>query len=132
MPVISLIFVWNIDKTRIGSPKKTAPPNAIVAASTEAGIVTVPEEKDHAQLRLITAISDFGDFTFPVFMLKTMFSTQRLSRLSSYSKDTIAPCPLQKKLSSLTCFLLIVPKCFHPKSGSPPQTGQIRGQNYTD
>jgi hypothetical protein len=67
---IPSLFVWNGDGTRVGSPTKTAPPNVIVAANTKQGIVTLPGEKDDAQLTPITAISAFDDAKFSMFISK--------------------------------------------------------------
>jgi hypothetical protein len=59
-------FVWNLDKTRVGCPKRIAQPDVIVAPNIKPGSVTGPEEQDDAQLTLLTAISAFGDSTFLV------------------------------------------------------------------
>jgi hypothetical protein len=70
LKAIPLPFVWNVDKMRVGCPKRIAQTEVIVATNTEPGSVTVPEERDDAQLTLLTAISVFGDspypFSFPI------------------------------------------------------------------
>jgi hypothetical protein len=45
-------------------------PRVIGAANTKPGSVTVPEERDDAQLTLLTVISAFGDSTCPLFISK--------------------------------------------------------------
>jgi hypothetical protein len=42
----------------------------IVASGTKPGSVTIPEIRDDAQLTLLTAISAFGDSTYPHFISK--------------------------------------------------------------
>jgi hypothetical protein len=64
-------FLWNVDETWVGTPKRKASPNVIVAEPTKSGIVTIPEEKDGAQVMLITAISAFGDSPFPMLISET-------------------------------------------------------------
>jgi hypothetical protein len=63
-------FMWNLDETRVRCPKRIAKPEVIVATNTKPGSVTVPEERDDAQLTLLTAISAFGDSTCPLFISK--------------------------------------------------------------
>jgi hypothetical protein len=63
--------VWNVDETRIGCPKRIAQLEVIAATNTKPGSVTVPEERDDAQLTLLTVISAFGDFTWPLFISKS-------------------------------------------------------------
>jgi hypothetical protein len=58
---IPSVFVWNVDETRIGSPKKRQVPIVIISARTAAGLVTVPESRGDSQLRLLTTISPVGD-----------------------------------------------------------------------
>jgi hypothetical protein len=62
-------FVWNVDRTRVGCPKRIAQPEVIVATNTKPGSVTVPEERDDVQLTMLTVISMFGIpdvlFSFP-------------------------------------------------------------------
>jgi hypothetical protein len=61
---------WNADETRVGSAKHMSPPDVIVASGTKPGSVTIPEIQDDAQLILQTAISAFGDSTYPYFIAK--------------------------------------------------------------
>jgi hypothetical protein len=63
-------FVWNMDETRVGCPKRIAQPEVIVATNTKPGSVAVPEERNDAQLTLLTVISAFGDSTRPRFISK--------------------------------------------------------------
>jgi hypothetical protein len=63
-------FVWNIDDTRGDSPKKTPLSNVIISACTKPGMVTVCDEEDNAQLRIIAATSAFRDSTSPTFISK--------------------------------------------------------------
>jgi hypothetical protein len=67
---IPLPFVWNVDEAMVGCPKRTAQPEVIVATNTKPGSVTVPEERDDAQLTLLTAIFALGDSTCPLFISK--------------------------------------------------------------
>jgi hypothetical protein len=78
-------FVWNVDKTRVGCPKRVAQPEVIVATNTKPGSITVPEERDDAQLTPLTAISAFEDSTCPLFIskLKT-FEKARLAGQKLY------------------------------------------------
>jgi hypothetical protein len=75
-------------------PKKRESPNVIVAANTKPGTVTAPEEKDDAELTLITAISAFGDRTFPLFITKsgtfdkTSLAGQKLFEWNDYTVRT--------------------------------------------
>jgi hypothetical protein len=41
-------FVWNVDATTVGCPKRVAQPEVIVVTNTKPGSVTVPEERDDA------------------------------------------------------------------------------------
>jgi hypothetical protein len=59
-------FVWNVDETRVGCSKRIEHPEVIVAANRKPGSVTVREDRDDAQLTLLTAISAFGDSTCPL------------------------------------------------------------------
>jgi hypothetical protein len=54
----------------VGCPKRTAQPEVIVATNTKPGSVPVPEERDDAQLTLLTAIVALGDSTCPLFISK--------------------------------------------------------------
>jgi hypothetical protein len=63
-------FVWNVDGTRVGCPKRIAQPEVIVATNTKPGSVMVPEKRNDAQLTLLMAISEFGDSTCPLFISK--------------------------------------------------------------
>jgi hypothetical protein len=86
--------------------RKTAPPNVIVAASTKSRTVTVPEEKDDAQLTLITVISASGDFTIPMFISKNKtFDKVSLAAQQLFERHD---CTIRtaEKLSLLKCFLL--------------------------
>jgi hypothetical protein len=60
----------NVDDTRVGCPKRIAQREVIVATNAKLGSVMVPEERDDAQLTLLTAISAFGDSTCPLFSSK--------------------------------------------------------------
>jgi hypothetical protein len=71
-------FVWNVDEARVGCPKRIAQPEVIVATNTKPGSITVPEERDDAQLTLLTAISAFGVSTCPLF----------ISKLKTFEKNT--------------------------------------------
>jgi hypothetical protein len=79
----------------------------------------VPEEKDDAQLMLITAISAVGDSTIPTFVSTNKTFNKVSRQLSNYLKDKTIPSALQKKLSSLKCYLLtgyinvFLPRVFH-------------------
>jgi hypothetical protein len=57
---ILFAFVWDVDDTRVRYPKKTSPPEVIIAIIIKPGSVTIPEVRDDAQLTLLTAISAFG------------------------------------------------------------------------
>jgi rhamnose utilization protein RhaD (predicted bifunctional aldolase and dehydrogenase) len=59
-----------MDETRAGCPKKIVSPEVTVATNTKLGAVTVPEAPDDTQLSLLTAISAFGDSTYPSFISK--------------------------------------------------------------
>jgi hypothetical protein len=63
-------FVWNLDKSKVGCPKRTGQPEVIVVTNTKPGSVMIPEERDEAQLTLLTAISAFGDSTCPLSISK--------------------------------------------------------------
>jgi hypothetical protein len=63
-------FVWNADETRVGCPKKTFPPEVVVAIDIKPGSVTIPEVRNDAQLTLLTAIFAFRDSTRPLFISK--------------------------------------------------------------
>jgi hypothetical protein len=71
LKVIPSPFVWNVDETMVGCPKRIAQPEVIVATNTKPGSVTMPEERDDPQLTLLTAISAFGDSTCPLFISKS-------------------------------------------------------------
>jgi hypothetical protein len=70
LKAIPLPFVWNVDETRVRCPKRIAEPEIIVATNPKPGSVTVPEERDDAQLTLLTAISAFRGSTCPLFISK--------------------------------------------------------------
>jgi hypothetical protein len=93
-------FVWNVDETRIGCPKKIAQPEVIVATNTKPGSVTVPKELDDAQLTQVTAISTFGDSTCPlsIFKLKT-FENHFLLCRNSMKVMITQFCQLHARLS---------------------------------
>jgi hypothetical protein len=74
-------FAWNVDEARLGCPKRIAQPEVIVATNPKPGSVTVPEERNDAQLTLLTAISAFGDSTCPLF----------ISKLKTFEKALLAP-----------------------------------------
>jgi hypothetical protein len=67
---IPSVFLWRADEMRVGCPKKAFPAEAIVAANIKPGYIMIPEVHDDAQLTLLTAISAFGDSTYPFFILK--------------------------------------------------------------
>jgi hypothetical protein len=81
LKAIPLPFVWNVDETRVGCPKRIAQPEVIVATNTKLGSVAAPEEQDDAQLTLLMAISAFGDPICPLFIskLKRHFLLRRSS-----------------------------------------------------
>jgi hypothetical protein len=60
----------NADKTRVGSAKHMLPLDVIAASGTKPGSMTIPEIRDDPQLTLPTAISAFGDSTYPYFIAK--------------------------------------------------------------
>jgi hypothetical protein len=84
-------FVWNVDETRVGCLKRITQPKVIVATNTEPGSVTVPEERDDAQLTMLTATPVFGDSTCFLFIskLKTfekaLLAVQRLYKGPDYA-----------------------------------------------
>jgi hypothetical protein len=57
---VPLLFLWNVDETRIGPPKKQRPPPVIVAKDTPPGTTSVAVVRDDAQLTRLTVISAFG------------------------------------------------------------------------
>jgi hypothetical protein len=63
-------FVGNVDETRLGCPKRITQPEVIVPTNPKLDPVTGPEERDDAQLTLLTAISAFGDCIYPLFISK--------------------------------------------------------------
>jgi hypothetical protein len=65
---IPLAFQKNADETRVGSAKHISPPDVIATSGTKPGSVTLPEIRDDAQFILLTAISAFGDSTYPYFI----------------------------------------------------------------
>jgi hypothetical protein len=65
----------NANEMRVDTPQRTAPLNVIGAASTKPGTIIISEEKDDAQLTFITAISAFGDCTFPMLLSKNKLWT---------------------------------------------------------
>jgi hypothetical protein len=67
---ISSVFFCNADETQVGSAKYMSPPDVIVASGTKLGSVTLPEIRDDTQLTLLSAISAFGDSTYPYFISK--------------------------------------------------------------
>jgi hypothetical protein len=66
----------------------------IVASGTKPGSVTIPEIRDDAQLTLRTAISAFGDSTYPYFISKnktfekTALEAQQLFESHDYTIRT--------------------------------------------
>jgi hypothetical protein len=70
LKAISSPFVWNVDETRVGCPKRIAQPEGIVVTNRKPGSVTVPEERGDAQLTPFTVIPAFGDSTCPLFISK--------------------------------------------------------------
>jgi hypothetical protein len=71
-------FVWNVDETVVGCPKRIAQPEVIVATNMKPSYVTVLEEWDDVQLTLLTAISAFGDSACSFF----------ISKLKTFEKNT--------------------------------------------
>jgi hypothetical protein len=67
---ISLLFVWDADETKIGSPKKQRPPQVSFARETPPGTTTVAAVRDDAQLTLFPTISAFGDLIPPLIIAK--------------------------------------------------------------
>jgi hypothetical protein len=63
-------FVWNVDATRLGCPKRMAQPEGMIVTNMKPGSVTLPEEWDDAQLTLLTEISALGDSTCPLSISK--------------------------------------------------------------
>jgi hypothetical protein len=57
-----------VDETRVGCPKKIAPPEVIVTTNTKLGSVTLREARNDMQLILLTALSAFGDSTYTLFI----------------------------------------------------------------
>jgi hypothetical protein len=118
---VPLAFVWNADETRVGCLKKTTPPEVIVTIYTTLGSVTVPEVRDDTQLTLLTAVSVFGNWTYPLFISElktfeeTMLPTQKLEEYHDY---TVWPAPR----TFITAILLIgwletIFLCVFPNSG---------------
>jgi hypothetical protein len=62
--------VWNVDETRVERPKRIAQPEVLGATNTKPGSVTGPEERDDAQLTLLTEISAFGNSVRPLSIAK--------------------------------------------------------------
>jgi hypothetical protein len=100
-------FVWNVDETRLGCPKRIAQSEVIVAANTKPGSVTVPEARDDAQFTLLTAISAFGDSTCPLFISKlknfgrALLAGQKLYEGHDHAIRQLGKC-LSQKFFSLT------------------------------
>jgi hypothetical protein len=67
---IPSLFVWNADETRVGTSKKCASPQVIVAKQTQPRTVTVAKGCDDSQLTIRTAISAFADSPPSMFMSK--------------------------------------------------------------
>jgi hypothetical protein len=65
---VSSFFVWNADETRVGKPKKQEALDVVVSPTMKTGPVTIAEECDDSQLRVLTAISAFGD-SVPLFFI---------------------------------------------------------------
>jgi hypothetical protein len=71
-----------------------SPPDVIVASGTKPGSVTVPEIRDELQLSLLTAISAFGDSTYPYSISKnktfekTALEAQQLFKGHDYTIKT--------------------------------------------
>jgi hypothetical protein len=64
------LFMWNVDETRIRSPKKERPPQVTAAKNTPPGKTSVAVVRDDAQLILLTAISAPGDSNPPRIISK--------------------------------------------------------------
>jgi hypothetical protein len=92
-------FVWNVYETRVGCPKRIAHSEVIVATNTKPGSVTVPEERNDAQLTLLTAISAFGDSICPLF----------ISKLKTFEKAILAA---QKVYEGHDCAIRSAPRAF--------------------
>jgi hypothetical protein len=56
---IPSVFVWNAEEVRVGCPKKTSQPEAVVIINTNPGCVTIREVRNDMQLTLLTAIPVF-------------------------------------------------------------------------
>jgi hypothetical protein len=75
-------------------PQKNVTPDVIVATGTKPGSVTIPEIRDDAELTLLTALSAFGDSTYPYFISKnktfekTALEGQQLSESHDYTIRT--------------------------------------------
>jgi hypothetical protein len=52
LKVIPSPFVWNVDETTVGCPKRIAQPFVIIATNTKPGSITVLKERDDTQLTL--------------------------------------------------------------------------------
>jgi hypothetical protein len=61
---------WNVHEIGVGPAKHMSPPDVTVASEMKRGSVTVPDIRDEAQLTLLTAISAFGDSTYPRLISK--------------------------------------------------------------
>jgi hypothetical protein len=88
-------FFWNADEIRVGSAKQMSPPDMIVASGIKPSSVTILEIQDDAQLTLLTAISAFGDSTYPYFISKnktfekTALESQQLFEGHDYTIRTL-------------------------------------------
>jgi hypothetical protein len=79
---IPSLFIWNVDETRVGSPKKGIIPTVIVSPKTNPKSLTISQYKDDAQLIMVAAISAFGDSTPPMFISKNItFERDKLATM---------------------------------------------------
>jgi hypothetical protein len=63
-------FVWNVDETRVGCPKKCISSKVIVSPKAGPGCVESLQVKDDAQLAPVAAISAFGNAGVSMFITK--------------------------------------------------------------
>jgi hypothetical protein len=122
-------FVWNVDETRVGCPKKTTRPGVIISINTKPGSFTVPEERDDTQLTLLTAIAAFGDSTCPLFISKlktlekTLFAAQKRYEGHDYAIRS-APQRLSQKFFSLTDLTQVFCRVFLISGGNSTTMGR--------
>lgn len=109
------LFIQNFNETRDGPPKRTRPPNRIVA-STKPRTGTVPEERNDAQLTPITTTSALTNSTFPMLIPKNKTFDKPSLEVHWLFEGLITQCALPRKLSSPNYSLLTGSKtCFFRK-----------------